>query len=387
MIKELFFIHSFPFSKEAYNSNDFAFFLALGYHVKFLDIANLIKHCEFEKNYSPFLKQHIISIESRKDFERFLATHKKRAIIITDVGLLAKTAWVYNSIFKHQLPYILFERPTFQIGTLNTTNKTHDTINKHLSRLNIKKIWRKPREIMQYLWAKQHKYGPQLILTSKEQLSAEKKALKTKESTVYKTVNPDYITAKHTHGDRPTEEPYAVFIDQYFVHHPDFKSHHIVHHFTAEAYYQELNNYLLHFSQKNDLKIIIAAHPRRTAAYEKDFNADFAIFQNQTANLIKHAEIVLMHFSTALNFAVIFQKPFLLLDSQLFNKSNIRTSIEAISHEFKIPMTAMDKLEEETHIPPIDTQEYQRYFHNYLAPQEAIDKSFKDFILEALNPL
>lgn len=385
MIKNLFFIHSFPFSKEAYNSNAFEHFLSVGYQVKFLDIANLIKHCKFEKNYTDFLKQHIISIHSRKEFSSFLSRHKDDSIIVTDVGLLSKTAWVYNSIFKQHIPYILFERPTFQLGTLNRTAQSHMAIAQQLGRLDTRKICRKPQEIFQYLLAKQKKYAPELILTSKERLSAEKRALRTVDTPIFRTVNPDYISAQNTVEEKVSDTPYAVFIDQFFVHHPDFKSKHIIHHFSAKEYYTELNKYLLGFSQQNKLKIIIAAHPRRTDAYKQDFDSTFDLYQNQTAHLIKHAEVVLMHFSTAINFAVIFEKPFLLLNSKLFNKSNIKESIELIAKAFNTTTEDMGKGAINTTSPKVYTAQYEDYFQKYIKAEGAIDKSFKDLLSETLE--
>lgn len=386
-MKSLYFIHRFPFNKEAFNRDEFEYFSSQGYNVKYLEISHLLKKRKFDVIYPESIKQYVIHFKSRKAFKNFLKLKSAREnLIITDVGLLANSAWMFLAIFKANIPYILFENavlPLFGAQKITSASKLKSVV----KRINFKKLLLKPIDVAQLSLAKSKKQKPQLVITSKNKLSTEKRNLLTSDTKVLKTVSMDYHLAESLSDKREITEKYAVFIDQFFVHHPDFKTNYIVHHFTAEEYYSELNAFFKYFEKETGLKVIIAAHPRRANAISNDFDDNFPVYFNKTALLVKHSELVLQHFSTAINYIAIFNKPFLLLDSDLFEKSTVRNRINMFNDFFHVSKTNMSKIisnNKPIKIPEHNMELYAKFMEKYVKNPDAENLTFKEIILQFL---
>lgn len=381
-MKNIFYIHRFPFNKEAFIRDEFEYFISKGYCVKYLDISKPFKKKDVNTPCPEELKQHVIFFDTKKEFSKFLSGHKKDTIIVSDVGYLSNSAWMFLEIFKNKIPYILFENavlPRIKVKTAGHQVKVGFL--KFLKRLNYQKIYQKPVELFYYYYALAIRQHAEMIITAKHKLSSGKKILLGPNTDLRFSVSLDYIRAKNIDNEDIVGEPYAVFVDQYFIHHPDFKTNHIVHFFTAQEYYGELNRFLSDFSSKTGLKVVIAAHPRRINEENNDFNPDFELYYNKTAQLVKHAQIALIHFSTAINFSVIFNKPFLLLNSNYFKNSSVGEEIKMFSDYFQsnaINMT--DFLNENKDINAqyfdVDESKYQEFTDLYIKHPKANDETF-----------
>lgn len=391
-MKNLFFIHRFPFNKEAYIRDEFEFLLEQGFNVKYLDISSLLKKRALETSCPKSIEHCVISFSSKKAFRQFILLNSSNSLLITDVGLLANSAWMFLSVFKAKLPYVLFENAVLpNLASKNKSLIPTDRLGKIIKRINIKKVLTKPREYVQFLLAKQKKYPAKLVITSKPRLSSEKRNLVPKSQELKYASTLDYKIALATPEKRIIAEKYAVFIDQYFIHHPDFKTNYIVHNFTAEQYYSELNQFLREYTEKTGLKIVIAAHPRRNKQQTSDFDHSFPIYYNKTAELVKHSEIVLHHFSTAINYIVIFNKPFELLTSPIFNKSTVEEGINMFSSYFSVKSIDM---QDGIHLtssapktPQINKEIYQSFFDKYIKHPKATNNTFREMILEVIDSL
>ena len=73
------------------------------------------------------------------------------------------------------------------------------------------------------------------------------------------------------------------------------------------AWYNPLNNFFKKFISCTNLDLKIAVHPR--TKYKKNSIKFGKIYFNKTIELISKCKIVLTHRSTALHFAILFQKP------------------------------------------------------------------------------
>ena len=73
------------------------------------------------------------------------------------------------------------------------------------------------------------------------------------------------------------------------------------------AWYNPLNNFFKKFISCTNLDLKIAAHPR--SKYKKNSIKFGKIYFNKTIELISKCKIVLLHRSTAMHFAILFQKP------------------------------------------------------------------------------
>ncbi|MGQ1785587.1 MULTISPECIES: hypothetical protein [unclassified Saccharicrinis] len=384
-MKNLFYIHRFPFNKEAFIRDEFQYFISKGYRVKYLDISNLLKKKELGAACPDSLKEHVIPFDSKKEFRNFLYENRTGSVIITDVGLLANSAWMYVAIFKARIPYILFENSVLPRINRSGTKMSKAGLFKFFKRFNYSKIYKKPVEIITHTIAKLMLYPAQMIITSKPRLSAEKRGLKGEKTLMKYSMSLDYKVAMDVGKEGTVKEPYAVFVDQYFVHHPDFKTNHIVHFFTADEYYSELNKFLRDFSIETGLKVVIASHPRRSEEQTKDFNPEFDVYYNKTAELVKNSKIALIHFSTAINYAVIFKKPFMLLNSALFKNSSVDEEVMMFCNYFnKQPIYTSDyqnKIEDfKNGINEVDDTKYEEFFNTYIKHPKAENETFKEQI-------
>lgn len=387
----IFFIHRFPFNKEAFIRDEFEYFISQGFNVKYLDISHLLKKKKLETTCTESLKRHVITFLKQKDFNEFLMDNKVNSLVVTDIGLLSNSAWMFLAIFKSGIEYVLFENtvlPKIKIKKAIGSNKV--IFLKIFKRFNYKKLYKKPIEIFNYYRAIIALKPAKMIITSKQKLRAKKRILIGVSTVMKYSMSIDYKVAQDVKSESIVNEPYAVFVDQYFIHHPDFKTNHIVHSFTANEYYVELNKFLVNFSQQTGLKVVIAAHPRRSEEKKKDFNSSFDLYYNKTADLIKNSKIVLVHFSTAINFAVIFNKPFVLLNSSLFKNSSVYEHLMMLSIFFGKEPVVMGSINSELPLKEllfINENKYQEYLDLYIKHPRANNETFKDMILENIKSL
>ena len=143
---------------------------------------------------------------------------------------------------------------------------------------------------------------------------------------------------------------YAVYLDMGY-NHPD-RLYTMEKYFPPErafdydAWYNPLNNFFKQFISCTNLDLKIAAHPR--SIYKKNPIKFGKIYFNKTIELISRSRIVLLHRSTALHFAILFQKPLMFLTgdnhnnrskrwtndiADYFNKKPINISTEKFSKE------------------------------------------------------
>lgn len=105
---------------------------------------------------------------------------------------------------------------------------------------------------------------------------------------------------------------YCVFIDDYIPFHPDFG---MLGSPTVNAvnYYASLNHYFDLIENKYTTKIVVAAHPK--AVYRTNPYNNRPVIFNATSALSKNARIVFTHASSAISYAVIYEKPLCLIVS------------------------------------------------------------------------
>ena len=109
---------------------------------------------------------------------------------------------------------------------------------------------------------------------------------------------------------------YAVYLymgynhpDQIFTQEVSLPPGGTIHNYNA--WYNPLNDFFKQFISCTNLDLKIAVHPR--TKYKKNSIKFGKIYFNKTIELISKCKIVLLHRSTALHFAILFQKPLMFL--------------------------------------------------------------------------
>jgi hypothetical protein len=110
----------------------------------------------------------------------------------------------------------------------------------------------------------------------------------------------------------PPQSEYAVFLDQNLCFHSDFLYLKNRHYVSEENYFPTLARGFQRIERELALNVVVAAHPRTPERdAERDCFGGRPSIRGQTVELIRHAKLVIAHYSTAIQFAVLFEKPIL----------------------------------------------------------------------------
>ena len=146
-------------------------------------------------------------------------------------------------------------------------------------------------------------------------------------------------------------------------------------HITKEKYTKLINNALYRLEVKVGVRIVIAGYPnalREESVYE---DRDFLIGCD-TEQLVKYSSGVITHFSGAINFAILHNKPIFLINFSDFDSDKKFSSyINAYSRELSVPIYYVDK---DSQIDAItiskmlykDTDAYSSFIDKYICSNE-----------------
>ncbi|WP_147294172.1 hypothetical protein [Pontibacter diazotrophicus] len=164
----------------------------------------------------------------------------------------------------------------------------------------------------------------------------------------------------------PSLQDAVVFLDQMIFYHPDFKNN-LREKMNVDDYYENLNKVLDAISEKLGKPVIIAGHPEadKRPGYAEKFNGKKFIV-GKSLLLVRHAALVISHYSTAVNFAAIYNKPLVLLTSNGFETiEKIRNPIKVLSKALNAPVINID----EVNLQSIDLKlepDYLEYKDDYI---------------------
>ena len=119
------------------------------------------------------------------------------------------------------------------------------------------------------------------------------------------------------YDDGKKSKKYIVFVDTFFDH-PDREIREgKIKKNTTIQYYQKLNFFLNHLNKIYKKKIIICIHPKNTKPLARKYFSKFKIVKHKTNEMIKNANIVIFHESSAALDAVLLKKNIINLQSNL----------------------------------------------------------------------
>lgn len=139
------------------------------------------------------------------------------------------------------------------------------------------------------------------------------------------------------------DEHYAVFLDEDMVHHSDYVHMNISAPTSEERYYSALNSFLNNFSSLTNMEVVIAAHPRSNYDIRPQLYGKRKVVKGRTAKLVSGAKLVFAHCSTSLSFAVLWNKPIILITSDDLINSIYHSMIQAFSNALKSPIVNIDR--------------------------------------------
>lgn len=185
---------------------------------------------------------------------------------------------------------------------------------------------------------------------------------------------------------RIIDKRYFVFLDEYLPYHPDYKMSKIPT-VDPENYYRILNSFFDSLENKFNLKIVIAAHPK--ASYSDNPFGGREVFKYKTNELVRDSELVLAHKSSAISFAIIYQKPVMFLYykefEELYHNSFMKVLIH-FSKKINARMVPMDNPDlDKMDIFSVDKVCYDWYKYNYLTSPESEKTQTEEIFIEYLK--
>ncbi len=193
-----------------------------------------------------------------------------------------------------------------------------------------------------------------------------------------------YLEGKNRHS---TEQPIAVFLDEYVPFHMDYIYSEIKPPISADRYYPLLNKFFKLIEDQIGLEVVIAAHPRSHYKSQPDCFQGRKWVRGQTVKLVKESRLVLAHSSTAVNFANLFYKPVIFLTSSEMDKSFQGPLIRAMAKCYGKKPIFMDEdsnLDWESKLR-VNKSYYDNYREAYIKRESSEDLSFWQIVANRLK--
>lgn len=206
-----------------------------------------------------------------------------------------------------------------------------------------------------------------------------------KDTVLIKINSIDYITSLNIDNNL-VKGKYVVFLDQYLPCHPDNK---IVGYqdLDEEHYYSKLSEFFEHIEEQYNCKVVIAAHPTAQCYKEKNPFDGRDIFFFKSQSLVKESIGVISHYTTAFSFAILFNKPSIVLVSDEM-KEKMRVPYDycvMFSELLDWPLVNIDNNSCDVRFREVNIDKYKMYKYNYITNKESEKRDNASIILGLLK--
>lgn len=170
-----------------------------------------------------------------------------------------------------------------------------------------------------------------------------------------------------------TKGKYVVFIDANAPYHSDNKIAGLKN-LDAKEYFKSLNKFFDVIEEKYNINVVIAGNPK--SEYEGEVYDNRLYYRLKTAELIQHAEFVLLHQSTALSYAILNHKPVIFLYTDQMKElygNTIIPEIENLANYLKASIYNINEIENNSmvKISEVDLNIYNNYKYNYITSKDS----------------
>ena len=182
------------------------------------------------------------------------------------------------------------------------------------------------------------------------------------------------------------KDPIAVFIDDGFPHHPDYLYLKVNPQITADVYFPLLRRFFDEFERTLGLKVVIAIHPRPIYKEPEQLFGNREIIRGRTVELVRDANLVVLSCSTAINFAVLLNKPTLFITTDQVNR-NYGPMIKTMSNFLNSPLLNLNQTMEVNpeRIFALSDAGYDRYRNEFIKMDDSPQKYFWEIVRDRLS--
>jgi len=197
----------------------------------------------------------------------------------------------------------------------------------------------------------------------------------------------DHYVKVRTDGGRLVAGRYSVFLDINLPYQSDlaFCGYPQI---DSASYYRSLNRFFGLLEREYATRIVIAAHPK--ANYVASTFAGRQMHRLVTAELVKDAEFVLSHTSTALSYAVLNAKPLIFLYTDEMADAYRNTVIRELhcyADYLAAPIYNIDAVAEgrQVVVRDVDLERYERYKYNFLTTRQSENTPTQEIFWREIN--
>jgi hypothetical protein len=196
-----------------------------------------------------------------------------------------------------------------------------------------------------------------------------------------------YIKASRYEGRPLVTGSYAVFLDINLPYHSDLAFNGISQ-IDPIVYYRSLNRFFSLLEREHGIKVVIAAHPR--ADYSDTTFDGRQIFRLVTAELVKDAQFVLSHTSTAMSYAVLNAKPIVFIYTAematAFKRKFIR-EMQTYADRLDAPLYNIDEITgaHQVSLSQVNLGRYERYKYDFLISRQSEGTPTQEIFLRELG--
>ena len=213
-----------------------------------------------------------------------------------------------------------------------------------------------------------------------------------KKTSVIKAHNFDYdffIKKKETKSNKKGK--FLVFLDEDGPYHSDFIRQEIRPFVTADKYFTVIDLGLSEIAKSLNLKIKIAAHPRSNYD-DKQIKYKHTILKNKTFELIRDADVVVSHMSTALQWAVVMKKPIIFVTTdEIQNEFYAKSYAKHIDYfaatlgKKVVNLSDLSSINNWGDYLNIDEEKYEKYIETYIKTKGSQQKLVWDIVIEHIQ--
>ena len=176
----------------------------------------------------------------------------------------------------------------------------------------------------------------------------------------------DLFLNEKNNKKKSLNSPYILFLDENSPFHSDWDILKEKSPFDANIYFKELNLIFKKISNNLKLDILIQAHPKANKKQlEKYYN--FPLSNSNTASSIKNADLILAHSSTAIQLAVLFKKPIILIETSEIKKHKAsRDLLNSYSSLLDVSKIDKENLNFIKEIPVFNKNKYSTFKYEFV---------------------
>lgn len=384
MINKIIFFITSPFNQRDYKRFGIEVLQSNGFDVEVWNFTPFLKPDVWEnvKVPDPINWDKCISFSSLSDAKSIASNITSNTFIVCMIDYSFETFSVYKILSRNKLPYCVFMANAFLL--FNNGKKMSDLLHR-IGNATFDKIIANLFIRIPYKWLGVR--PATLILAGGSASTSYKYPIDKKTETLWLHTLDYDIYLNELKNKVEIDDKLVVFLDEYLPFHPDLIHCGLSVPATSEEYYPNLCKFFDFIENKYNIHVVIAAHPRSKYEEHPDCFGGRPVIKGKTIELVRKSKIIVSHCSTAINFAVLFNKPIIFITSDRLKHSWMRNCIESMASMFGKKSFNLDNIQlfDIKNEMLINDAAYKDYKQSYIKKDDSEDLPFWQILSNYIN--